>query len=1220
MRNLTRVRSFCRQYAIPTATDDSIEYVWTRMTADASQRVYVAGFPRVESHEAQASDDGIPAGALVACISSTPMRQRSNPTAPKALSPPQVIFDSLGECDPPLPMDAQPILVQFLSDHSALCFVCDSGHIFLIPMQLPGLHDESAHDEFPLAECPGFVADGISAAAWSPDGELLVLITGDGNMLLMSANWDVIHEESVLVDEKDTSAKRITTPLSSSVCWRGDGKFFVCNVVDSRSGLRIIKVFDRDGKLSARCEQSEKAENTLAWRPSGNLIASTEKQPNGKYYVIFYERNGLRHGEFVLPFDPQSASVLQLGWNIESDVLAVLTESQGQNYLQLFTMSNYHWYLKQELRLPKVSHATFLWHEEKPYFISVLTADCFIHEFEFSWDTNISGGPEATNMSTAAVIDGASLMLTPLRRTLVPPPMCSATLLSSAPIQIVDFLSSGEIACVSSDGFITLTEPYTIQSKGAYFDATQPPKITAHLQLHTCKANNIKAAVWLSADTIVILSSSADPAHDIIDVFRIDALNQDYKIENITSFNTPSVFIKLSHDKVNGTLLGQSIDGGVYAVHVSREVLTVSLQLLSRFQTPCNIFSSTMVSGKVIPFGLNDRYNLYSGEHLISSECNSFFVHDQFLVFTSLRHNLHMIPLYSEWPPANFSPDAPEYTRAVERGSRIVAAVPYDVKVVLQMPRGNLEGICPRAILIRYICKMLDRKEYGKAFLEMRRQRVDLNLIYDYDPVAFCDDIDMVINQLDNVDYVNLLISSMRDEDTMPVMFATVQAKSKSPAPSDTSKVNHICDLIRASLTRIDDKRYFLSIITTLAKRNPPLLEETLEIIRQRRDSPQIQSDDAEIDDQPTPEEALEYAIFLVDVNKLYDIALGMYDFDLVKMVAQKSSKDPKEYLPFLSELQKLAPQLQKYTIDKLLKRFERALTHISQAGDEHFDKCIELIQEHNLYKLGLKLFEKNQTRLCEITLLYADYLSSQNRHQEAGLAYLTGNEDKKALTSFTNAGSVHYTFSTAAKLGMTASEKSQLAYTISEVLKNSGRHSESAAILVDYCQDADEAVTILIEGRLWEETLSLACRADRFDLVETTVDSAVIEGFETLLTEVQENTARYEKYYGRLVEIRSNRAVARVTVDDEDDAQSEAATETGSLWSGYSSRLSIISSATSGSTRSTRRARQRSRKTKFKDGSVEEDAYLIKLLSQIIPTQKYLGKGKKPTRNYYFL
>ena len=31
--------------------------------------------------------------------------------------------------------------------------------------------------------------------------------------------------------------------------------------------------------------------------------------------------------------------------------------------------------------------------------------------------------------------------------------------------------------------------------------------------------------------------------------------------------------------------------------------------------------------------------------------------------------------------------------------------------------------------------------------------------------------------------------------------------------------------------------------------------------------------------------------LFLVDVNQMYDVALGMYDFELVLMVAEKSQK-----------------------------------------------------------------------------------------------------------------------------------------------------------------------------------------------------------------------------------------------------------------------------------------------------------------------------------------
>jgi elongator complex protein 1 len=52
--------------------------------------------------------------------------------------------------------------------------------------------------------------------------------------------------------------------------------------------------------------------------------------------------------------------------------------------------------------------------------------------------------------------------------------------------------------------------------------------------------------------------------------------------------------------------------------------------------------------------------------------------------------------------------------------------------------------------------------------------------------------------------------------------------------------------------------------------------------------------------------EALEYVSWLVNPNKLYDVALTTYDFDLVTLVATQTQKDPKEYVPYLNELKQL--------------------------------------------------------------------------------------------------------------------------------------------------------------------------------------------------------------------------------------------------------------------------------------------------------------------------
>jgi elongator complex protein 1 len=43
--------------------------------------------------------------------------------------------------------------------------------------------------------------------------------------------------------------------------------------------------------------------------------------------------------------------------------------------------------------------------------------------------------------------------------------------------------------------------------------------------------------------------------------------------------------------------------------------------------------------------------------------------------------------------------------------------------------------------------------------------------------------------------------------------------------------------------------------------------------------------------DADRAEDAVKYIIFLSDADKLFDLALGMYDFPLVLMIAQQSQK-----------------------------------------------------------------------------------------------------------------------------------------------------------------------------------------------------------------------------------------------------------------------------------------------------------------------------------------
>lgn len=53
------------------------------------------------------------------------------------------------------------------------------------------------------------------------------------------------------------------------------------------------------------------------------------------------------------------------------------------------------------------------------------------------------------------------------------------------------------------------------------------------------------------------------------------------------------------------------------------------------------------------------------------------------------------------------------------------------------MPRGNLELIHPRSLVVSYLKFLLNNFHYGKALLEMRRHRINTNLIYDHNPKVY---------------------------------------------------------------------------------------------------------------------------------------------------------------------------------------------------------------------------------------------------------------------------------------------------------------------------------------------------------------------------------------------------------------------------------------------------------------------------------------------------
>lgn len=134
------------------------------------------------------------------------------------------------------------------------------------------------------------------------------------------------------------------------ISWRGDGAFFVVSSlspVSDSSRHRTLRVYDRQAALQSTSEAVPGLEHAMTWRPSGNLIVGTQRfgfegggaGKEGRHDVVFFERNGLRHGEFGVRVEdlaiPPGAraeerkwgyKVKELSWSSDSNVLGLWIE------------------------------------------------------------------------------------------------------------------------------------------------------------------------------------------------------------------------------------------------------------------------------------------------------------------------------------------------------------------------------------------------------------------------------------------------------------------------------------------------------------------------------------------------------------------------------------------------------------------------------------------------------------------------------------------------------------------------------------------------------------------------------------------------------------------------------------------------------------------------------------------------------------------------------
>jgi len=165
---------------------------------------------------------------------------------------------------------------------------------------------------------------------------------------------------------------------NAAITWKADSRIFATSYTINDG----IKCLTRDTRMDiikgpARADKGDKDINVrsvsekpikemrlpIAMMPSGSLIAGfqiTEVEGNeSKNEIIFWEKNGLRHGQIELPkFDGHLPYVKKLKFNSDTTFLAAHIDFKGdrlvdktipESQIIILHRSNYHWFIKRTI-------------------------------------------------------------------------------------------------------------------------------------------------------------------------------------------------------------------------------------------------------------------------------------------------------------------------------------------------------------------------------------------------------------------------------------------------------------------------------------------------------------------------------------------------------------------------------------------------------------------------------------------------------------------------------------------------------------------------------------------------------------------------------------------------------------------------------------------------------------------------------------------------------
>ncbi|KAG6670046.1 hypothetical protein I3843_01G275600 [Carya illinoinensis] len=726
--------------------------------------------------------------------------------------------------------------------------------------------------------------------------------------------------------------------------------------------------------------------SVIEWMPSGAKIAAVcdRKTDSECPSIVFFERNGLERSSFRIN-EQMDSTIDILRWNCTSDLLAAIVKCEKHDAVKIWLFSNNHWYLKHEIRYSKKDGVKFMWDPTKPMQLICWTLGGHITLYNFIWNTAV------TENSISLVVDDSKIFVTPLALSLTPPPMYLFNLKFPSAVREISLYSKNTKNCLAaflSDGCLCVIELPTVDT----WDELEGKQFIVEASISESVFGSVVHLIWLDSHILLAVSrygfdhylSRISSNEDGILGFYLQEIELSCSEDHVPGLLTCSGWhAKISHqNSLEGQVIGIApnptrrcsayiqFDGGKIFEYTSR-IGALKHNDLS-FSSSCPWMSVVSVADggslKPLLFGLNDIGRLNVGGRILCSNCSSFSLYSNLadqvithLILATKQDLLYIVgindilngtlEMYEDFIHTGNRrrEEIKTFIKIWERSAKIVGVLHGDeAAVILQTTRGNMECIYPRKLVMASIINALVQERFRDALLMVRRHRIDFSVMVDHCGwQAFLQSAAEFVRQVNNLSHITEFVCAIKNENVTEGLYGDIislprskdikDLKARDPKGLDVNnKVSSVLLAIRKALEEQlpESPARELCILTTLARSDPPLLEEALVRIKVTREMELSSSNDPKRRSYPSAEEALKHLLWLSDSEAVFEAALGLYDLNLAAIVALNSQRDPKEFLPFLQELERMPDLLMRYNIDLRLCSLEKALKSYRACGN----------------------------------------------------------------------------------------------------------------------------------------------------------------------------------------------------------------------------------------------------------------------------------------------